>query len=115
MARTLQRLLQSRTLLLSTTSWSSQAHRRTLQAPQVAVWRANSDKARDTDREEGTSESSIKEEEDSGSERHRDAEKEPLSEWPGGVNPHSGEKGGPRGPEPTRYGDWERKGRVSDF
>lgn len=25
------------------------------------------------------------------------------------------EIGGPRGPEPTRYGDWERKGRVSDF
>ncbi|VDM68666.1 unnamed protein product [Strongylus vulgaris] len=23
--------------------------------------------------------------------------------------------GGPAGPEPTRYGDWERKGRVSDF
>ncbi|KAA2213672.1 DUF1674 domain-containing protein [Pseudoroseomonas oryzae] len=22
---------------------------------------------------------------------------------------------GPTGPEPTRYGDWERKGRVSDF
>lgn len=22
---------------------------------------------------------------------------------------------GPKGPEPTRYGDWERKGRVSDF
>lgn len=21
----------------------------------------------------------------------------------------------PKGPEPTRYGDWERKGRVSDF
>lgn len=20
-----------------------------------------------------------------------------------------------KGPEPTRYGDWERKGRVSDF
>lgn len=48
-------------------------------------------------------------------ERHRDAEKEPLSEWPEGVNPHTGEKGGPKGPEPTRYGDWERKGRVSDF
>lgn len=31
------------------------------------------------------------------------------------VNPETGEKGGPRGPEPTRYGDWERKGRVSDF
>jgi len=25
------------------------------------------------------------------------------------------EVGGPEGPEPTRYGDWERKGRVSDF
>jgi len=31
------------------------------------------------------------------------------------VNPVTGERGGPRGPEPTRYGDWERKGRVSDF
>lgn len=25
------------------------------------------------------------------------------------------EHGGPAGPEPTRFGDWERKGRVSDF
>ncbi|MGE4063837.1 MAG: succinate dehydrogenase assembly factor 4 [Rhodospirillaceae bacterium] len=25
------------------------------------------------------------------------------------------EKGGPKGPEPTRYGDWEKKGRCSDF
>ncbi len=25
------------------------------------------------------------------------------------------EKGGPKSPEPTRYGDWERKGRCSDF
>ena len=25
------------------------------------------------------------------------------------------EFGGPQGPEPTRYGDWERNGRVSDF
>ncbi|WP_421789696.1 DUF1674 domain-containing protein [Hyphobacterium sp.] len=22
---------------------------------------------------------------------------------------------GPKGPEPTRYGDWERKGVISDF
>ena len=22
---------------------------------------------------------------------------------------------GPKGPEPTRYGDWEQKGRCSDF
>ena len=25
------------------------------------------------------------------------------------------EKGGPDGPEPTRYGDWERKGIAVDF
>ncbi len=25
------------------------------------------------------------------------------------------ETGGPDGPEPTRYGDWERKGRCVDF
>lgn len=25
------------------------------------------------------------------------------------------EIGGPKGPEPTRYGDWERNGRCSDF
>jgi len=25
------------------------------------------------------------------------------------------EIGGPKGPEPTRFGDWERKGRCVDF
>jgi hypothetical protein len=25
------------------------------------------------------------------------------------------ESGGPKGPEPTRYGDWEHKGIASDF
>jgi hypothetical protein len=25
------------------------------------------------------------------------------------------EKNGPKGPEPTRYGDWEKKGITSDF
>ena len=25
------------------------------------------------------------------------------------------EIGGPKGPEPTRYGDWESNGRCSDF
>lgn len=25
------------------------------------------------------------------------------------------EIGGPKGPEPTRYGDWERAGRCIDF
>ncbi|KAB0797545.1 hypothetical protein PPYR_09095 [Photinus pyralis] len=46
---------------------------------------------------------------------HPHQEKEPLPPWPNNTNPHTGEVGGPRGPEPTRYGDWERKGRVSDF
>ena len=30
-------------------------------------------------------------------------------------NPHPKEVNGPKGPEPTRYGDWEKKGIVSDF
>nr|KYP49334.1 UPF0369 protein C6orf57 [Cajanus cajan] len=30
-------------------------------------------------------------------------------------NKETGEIGGPKGPEPTRYGDWERNGRCSDF
>jgi hypothetical protein len=25
------------------------------------------------------------------------------------------ELGGPKGPEPTRFGDWEKKGITSDF
>ena len=25
------------------------------------------------------------------------------------------EIGGPKGPEPTRYGDWEKNGRATDF
>ncbi|CAM0912885.1 unnamed protein product [Alopecurus aequalis] len=31
------------------------------------------------------------------------------------INKATGEIGGPHGPEPTRYGDWERGGRCSDF
>ncbi len=31
------------------------------------------------------------------------------------VAPMPKEIGGPKGPEPTRYGDWEVKGRCSDF
>ena len=31
------------------------------------------------------------------------------------VTPAPGETGGTKGPEPTRYGDWAHKGRVSDF
>ncbi|KAJ8014210.1 hypothetical protein DPEC_G00037880 [Dallia pectoralis] len=41
--------------------------------------------------------------------------RDPLQKFPDDVNPATKEKGGPRGPEPTRYGDWERKGRCVDF
>jgi len=46
---------------------------------------------------------------------HPAQEKEPLPPFPNNTNPKTGEVGGPKGPEPTRYGDWERKGRVTDF
>ncbi|NPU14164.1 DUF1674 domain-containing protein [Bradyrhizobium sp. 83002] len=31
------------------------------------------------------------------------------------AQPRPKELQGPKGPEPTRYGDWERKGIISDF
>jgi hypothetical protein len=31
------------------------------------------------------------------------------------IKPEVPELGGPSGPEPTRYGDWERRGRCVDF
>ena len=31
------------------------------------------------------------------------------------AQPKKKEIGGPKGPEPTRYGDWERNGRCTDF
>jgi len=43
---------------------------------------------------------------------------EPQEFIPGqdaGVVASPRELGGPTGPEPTRFGDWERKGRCIDF
>ena len=37
-----------------------------------------------------------------------------LREHPG-TDDRPAEIGGPKGPEPTRYGDWERRGRCIDF
>ena len=34
---------------------------------------------------------------------------------PAKPTPMPKEIGGPKGPEPTRYGDWEVKGRCTDF
>jgi hypothetical protein len=53
----------------------------------------------------------------------RPASVEPLKEAPPAAAKPAGEKpadkprelGGPSGPEPTRYGDWERKGICVDF
>ncbi|HVJ40512.1 MAG TPA: DUF1674 domain-containing protein [Dongiaceae bacterium] len=43
------------------------------------------------------------------------AGKDPAPESPAIQPVWPVEIGGPSGPEPTRYGDWERNGRVSDF
>ncbi len=40
------------------------------------------------------------------------AEEQPAR---GKANDRPRETGGPSGPEPTRYGDWERKGICVDF
>ncbi len=49
------------------------------------------------------------------SETRNDTEAPPPAPNPAPAPPKPKEIGGPAGPEPTRYGDWERKGRVSDF
>ncbi len=42
----------------------------------------------------------------------REAEERRARETPAELPP---EKGGPKGPEPTRFGDWEKGGKISDF
>ncbi len=42
-------------------------------------------------------------------------EKAPTAASEKPVDPKPREIGGPKGPEPTRFGDWEKNGRVSDF
>lgn len=41
-------------------------------------------------------------------------EQDPKAETPVVQQP-PGERGGQEGPEPTRYGDWEKGGRCTDF
>ncbi len=49
------------------------------------------------------------------SERKDEPAQEPqVTETPPAA-PRPKEIGGPKGPEPTRYGDWEVNGRCSDF
>jgi hypothetical protein len=42
-------------------------------------------------------------------------ERQPPPPAAGADIPPVAELGGPTGPEPTRYGDWERRGRCIDF
>lgn len=44
-----------------------------------------------------------------------DPAKTPSAQDDKSGTPATGEVGGPEGPEPTRYGDWEKKGRCIDF
>ena len=53
--------------------------------------------------------------EKSSTEEKQGVETDPFAPFPDNVNPVTGEINGPKGPEPTRYGDWERKGRCIDF
>jgi hypothetical protein len=44
-----------------------------------------------------------------------EAEPDPVQVKPVPRTPWPKEVGGVKGPEPTRYGDWEHKGRCTDF
>ena len=44
-----------------------------------------------------------------------DDTQEPPAPKPPPAEPPQEEVGGKKGPEPTRYGDWEHKGIVTDF
>jgi hypothetical protein len=49
-------------------------------------------------------------------EKPRDTANPPPATLPEGAQPQQPrEIGGPKGPEPTRYGDWEYNGRCTDF
>jgi hypothetical protein len=50
---------------------------------------------------------------EAGARARAEAEARRQAETPAGPAPT--ELGGRPGPEPTRYGDWEKKGLISDF
>jgi hypothetical protein len=49
---------------------------------------------------------------EAGARARTEAEARRQAERPADLPP---ERGGRSGPEPTRYGDWEKKGIISDF
>jgi len=50
----------------------------------------------------------------SNNKRHKDDDTRQQSDTKSRARPKK-EIGGPKGPEPTSYGDWEKKGRCIDF
>lgn len=49
-------------------------------------------------------------------ERSKPSDTAPKEKAPQPATPEKPQEiGGPKGPEPTRYGDWEVNGRCSDF
>ncbi len=60
-------------------------------------------------------EESEKESPEEHGEEKRDVNRDDGDEEELDINPETGEVGGPSGPEPTRYGDWEKGGRCYDF
>jgi hypothetical protein len=47
--------------------------------------------------------------------REPEQAEKPATRPAGGEAPRPREIGGPKGPDPTRYGDWEIGGRCIDF
>jgi len=48
-------------------------------------------------------------------EKNKEKTQQNLQERPKSKDTLTKEIGGPKGLEPTRYGDWEQKGRCIDF
>lgn len=57
----------------------------------------------------GVSQTRMKQESEPATDAPHDADESPETE------PDSREIGGRQGPDPTRYGDWEKAGRCIDF
>ena len=50
-----------------------------------------------------------------GKKKKNEDELEDEDEWVDMFNPETGEWNGPRLGEPTKFGDWQQKGRTTDF
>ncbi|OAY70987.1 Succinate dehydrogenase assembly factor 4, mitochondrial [Ananas comosus] len=123
MANKLRRLLSPSLAMADRSFTSPSSPIRTSLSPSIARWRrslSSSDHRQPLESSRAASSPPAKEEEEEYEyeEGNNTAEKKSEGEEgeeDDGVNKLTGEVGGPKGPEPTRYGDWERGGRCSDF